>query len=372
MSRRFLLIGAGPRNIRCGVGDYVRRLAQGLQNSGALATLLIAGDRRGPREGAQSRMVMEVAGPAWGLLQLPSLLRSVSEADCELVHVHYPSQNYERSNIPWILPLLCRLIRQPVVVTLHEPVSLVRAYRLLALRLSGATLVTVRANYRQLLGRTANALLGKQELHYIRSASTLPRSSFGAGQLNALRVRYGNPERLLLFFGFLYPAKGAHRLLDLNIGPDDHLVFAGATPDADYLAMLKRSVREKGITDQVSFLGEVSATDAANLIAASDALVLPFELGGGEWNTSISAGVLNGTFVLTTSRDRQGYDASENVYYTAPGSGEQLSAALDKFSRGELVPAETPGLAYSWDNCAAAHLDVYLSAVGADPDFREP
>ena len=64
------------------------------------------------------------------------------------------------------------------------------------------------------------------------------------------------------------------------------------------------------------------------MLAAADAVVLPFRSGGGSWNSSIKAAAVQGTFVLTTSTERHGLDPDGNVYYARPSDAKDLMEAL--------------------------------------------
>jgi hypothetical protein len=85
-------------------------------------------------------------------------------------------------------------------------------------------------------------------------------------------------------------------------------------------------------------------------------VVLPFRLGGGIWNTSIGAAVLQGTFVLATSNETQGFDAERNVYYARPRDTADMRRALGQYlGRRASKPSPDP----TWPEIAQRHEAVY-------------
>ena len=346
-----LLMGASAGSGRCGVSDYIRRLGDALTREGAVVTVVSAGEHAWPAH--------------WRLSGLATVWRYLRDSDVDLLHVHYPSRDFGSYLLPWLVPVLARMTRLPTVVTLHEPVSLLRIYRLVPLLLSGAPLITVRPNLRELMSPLPRLLIAKRPLHYLRSASTLPVASPSPAQVTAVRRRLRCTGRLLVFFGFVYRAKGVHRLIDVPLQGGDVLAIAGEMPDQAYVQELEEAFHKRGMQERVRILGPLPASEASELIAAADALLLPFEGGGGDWNTSIHAGVQNGTFVVTTSTSRSGYDSKEDVFYAAPGDSSAIAGALEKRFGGEFVPQPKVGEEGGrWGQLARQHLTLYTRLDG--------
>ena len=108
------------------------------------------------------------------------------------------------------------------------------------------------------------------------------------------------------------------------------------TPADIWITRLKMDTLDPGEyrwDGKVTFTGFLSHREAAALLAVADAVILPFRAGGGEWNTTIHAAVLQGTFVLTTSSTERGYDETHNVYYAEPDNLTEMRSALDTYAR---------------------------------------
>jgi hypothetical protein len=73
----------------------------------------------------------------------------------------------------------------------------------------------------------------------------------------------------------------------------------------------------------------------------------------------LKAAILQGTFVLTTSTSRHGFDPEANVYYARPMDTTDLKRALADHlghrNRSPSPEAAGPG----WAEIARRHLDVY-------------
>ena len=94
------------------------------------------------------------------------------------------------------------------------------------------------------------------------------------------------------------------------------------------------------------------------MLAAADAVVLPFRSGGGSWNRSIAAAALQGTFVLTTSSERHRLDPTENVYYARQGTPENLRMGSGGISVAGARPPPVPPIP-TWTGIAEQHLAIY-------------
>jgi hypothetical protein len=68
-----------------------------------------------------------------------------------------------------------------------------------------------------------------------------------------------------------------------------------------------------------------------------------------------------GTFVLVTSRERRGYDATENVYYANPADMNEMRAALRERA-GTRIAVEDRAESL-WDSIAQEHAQVYQAQL---------
>jgi glycosyltransferase involved in cell wall biosynthesis len=174
-----------------------------------------------------------------------------------------------------------------------------------------------------------------------------------------VRKRYANEnDRVVAYFGFVYEHKGVEDLFAIADPQTDVLVLVAELGDDEYhrrIAQLASSPRWAGRCVVTGFL---PAVEVAEVLAAADAVVLPFRPGGGLWNTSLAAATAQGTFVLTTNVDRGGYDPDHNVNYAAPGDLESMRSALRDHA-GRRLPASDDVRRAEWRAIVESHSRLY-------------
>lgn len=351
--------------MHCGVGDYTMHLATALARRCGLHVTVLTSTSAAGSEAPSDITVWPIIS-RWNVAHAFVVWRSIRRAAADIVHVQYPTQGYRNGLLPSWIPLIARLAGARVVQTWHEPVG---PRSLVPRCLAQSEVVVVRANFRDLLGRWSRRLLRSRILHYVPGASALPASNLSQAEARSLRTGYlKGASRLLVFLGFVYPHKGVELLFDIGDPARDHIVVAGQVmPDARYEAVLRE--RASGAWEgKVTFVGFLEAARAAALLAAADAVVLPFRHGGGDWNSSIHAATVNGAYVVTTARDKQGYDAERNISYSPIDDIESMRRALEccRERRGTRPPTGDAG----WDFIASRHAEIYRASstkpVGAE------
>jgi glycosyltransferase involved in cell wall biosynthesis len=171
-----------------------------------------------------------------------------------------------------------------------------------------------------------------------------------------------------MFFGFLYPAKGVEQLFEIADPAQDVLVIAGAAQDPGYMLRLEDAAKAHGWSpDQVRYLGFMEEAPAADLLAAADAVVLPFLAGAGDWNTSVHAALAQGTPVITTAVEPRGDDEARNLYTARIADVAEMRQALSALAGRRAPPAP---MAQEWSRIAQAHLAFYRDIT--QPRSRNP
>lgn len=338
----------------CGIGDYAARLAEALARSGDADVGVLT--QRGAGTAVSAGVEVMCEADHWRMRELPRILRRIRKWKPDLVHLHYPSQGFGLRIAPIVLPIVCKLLGLRVVQTWHEPWSLLDAHRFLLQRAGADGLVFVRPNYQSLLPRALRPFMRSCAQRTIGSAGALPASALSDEDRARLRSRYlAGRQRLVVFFGFVYPAKGVEQLFDIADPATHALVIAGPLPDAAYLERLKACAADRGWSEQLVYTGYVTKHEAADLIAAADAVVLPFHAGGGDWNTSIHGALAQGTLVITTSTQPRGDDPVRNLYTAPIARIEEMRRALHSLAgRRVATPASN-----AWADIARLHAAFY-------------
>jgi glycosyltransferase involved in cell wall biosynthesis len=357
---RLCLISGSHPPMACGVGDYTAALAAALAATARVEVTVVT-DRRAAGGERPGYRLLPLVG-AWGAEGLDELRRLVMRLRPDLVHLQYPTQGYGRAFAPSLLPLLLRASGVQIVQTWHERYR-GRSVRALCQALVPGPIVVVRPAYHEQLGLPVRLLVPPRRLHLLPNGPSLPRLELGPGEAASLRAELGAGRRsLVVYFGFIYPPKGVDDLFRIADPGRDHLVLVGRLDPGDaYHRRIRELANAGGWAGHVSCTGFLPAPRAARILAAADAVVLPFRAGGGIWNSSLHGAVRQGAYVVTTG-DGTGYDPGNHVHWAKPGDVAGMRAALTARlgQRRTGPPAALP----EWPDIALRHLAIYQRLLG--------
>jgi glycosyltransferase involved in cell wall biosynthesis len=356
---KLLIITGSFFPMKCGVGDYTYHLARSLEETNELEVKIVTSlNAKSPElEFSESHLNAEMK--SWDLTEMPKLIKIVREYEPDVIHIQYPTQGYKNKILPKLLPFICYLLGYKVVQTWHEIYKKLR-FGVLPQIFTPGKVIVVRPNYYAQMGNLLRRLFNHERLVYIGNASSIPKSELKLGMVDECRYELlKGKSRLLVFFGFIYEHKGIDQILEIANPEHDRIIIIGAHDESDnYYKTLLDTIQNSDWQGSVTFLGFLPKEQIADILSVADAVVLPFTLGGGEWNTSIHAATLQGTFVLTTSLTLSGYDETMNVYYSEPGDLHSMKIALDRYCGKRLVNESTTN-ALSWRDISNAHLGLY-------------
>jgi glycosyltransferase involved in cell wall biosynthesis len=357
---RILLITGSLPPMKCGVGDYTSQLAKSLGRRGD-ATVAVLTDVAASAPPDPDYVLFPVAH-GWRISDLFAIAGTVRGWRPDVVHIQFPTKGYAGRILPFFLPGIVTSLRIPVVQTWHEYQSTGSVTILTNAMMTGGIIV-VRPDYRSKVSPWYGWLLDRKPFRFIPNASTIPAVALSDRKRAEIRSRYAsNGRKLITHFGFVSHAKGTEFLFDIADPARHHLVLICELNEADpYQSSILDRIRNGEWSDHVTITGFLPADEVGELLAASDAAVFPFRKGGGIWNTSVHGAVAQGTFVLTTSFDRHGYDDAENVYYAPPGDVADMRKALNTYlgRRNASVPGDA-----GWDRISEDHIRFYLQVIG--------
>lgn len=343
---------------RCGVGDYTRSLAAALSARPGLEVAVLA-----DAPGLRDEFEILVPRHGWRLSALFAIVRQIRQWRPDLVHIQYPAQGYGSHHLPYLLPLLLRLAGVRNIQTWHEyrpewnPIHLLNA-------LLARAIVVVRPRFRENLSALVRRLVSPRKFRYVPNASSIPPLALDAAARERIRTRFGPGRRIVTYFGFVYEHKGVDLLFDVSDPSRDMLILACELSESDdYHRRIRALASSARWAGHCVITGFLPPREIGEILAASDAVVLPFRRGGGGWNTSLHAAQSQGTFVLTTSNERHGYDSASNVYAAAPDDVDEMRRALETHAGRRVPPLDHD----PWDDIAAAHEELYRSLM---PDGR--
>ncbi len=360
---RVLLVTGSFPPMRCGVGDYSQNLADALEANGHVEMAVLTSDQTGAQQRRNGIEIFPVI-KKWRLSEIPTVIKVLRYWKPDLVHIQYPTQGYGRGMLPWVFPLIAFFMRVKVVQTWHEMYGIRYAPRVLLKSIIPSQLIIVRPHYKELLQTMMRWTLWGKEPTYIRNASAIPRAEMSAEQKSEFRKKYlQEQKRLIVFFGFVYPSKGVEFLFDIADPETDRIIIAGVVDKNEgYGKDIETRAQAPQWLGKVEITGFLESEEIARLLVVADAVILPFRVGGGEWNTSLHSAIHNGTFVITTSATRRGYDKSSNVYYAKIDDLNEMRKALNIYfgsKREPVLSRETAG----WSEIADQHLRLYEKAL---------
>lgn len=357
---RVLFVTGSVPPMLCGVGDYTARLADeiAMQGQAVIGILTSAG---AARIVSQQIDVLPVAR-TWRVGDGLRLLGEILKWKPDIVHIQYPTLGYGKSWFPYFLPILLKCVGLPVVQTWHEPPT---RFRFFPNALTKDTLIGVEPNFLQRIRRRYAWLVRRKTTHFIPIGSNIPSVEMNEAARAAIRDKYAGPgRRMVVNFGFAYPTKGLELLFQIADSNRDTLVFITAfDPENDpYHRNLMDEMDRAEWRGRVVVTGFLEVGQVAQLLSAADAAVFPFRNGVGMRNGSFLAARAQGTFTITTSSDRQGFDVAENVFYARPddlasmrqGLSVNIGRRLDHPFNGDI----------DWREIAAAHVLIYKQCLG--------
>lgn len=330
---KVLLITGSYPPMKCGVGDYSNNLAKALIADPEVQIGVLTSASVGEICKLDGIKIFPVI-IRWSLKETVKVIEVIRHWSPDIVHIQYPTQGYGNGLLPSLLPMISFLMGKKVVQTWHEGFSRRDLVELLLKSIVPTRLVFVRPRYKEYLHFLLHwALWGKKSV-FIPNASSIPHVELSALEKIAIKKQYlKNQKRLVVFFGFIYPHKGVDLLFEIADPASDQIVIAGEIQKiGDYPQEIMRRASDEHWIDKVTITGFLPAADVAALLAVADAVILPFRIGGGEWNTSIHGAVLNGAFVITTSQTQSGYDKKHNVYYAKVDDIQEMRSALGTYA----------------------------------------
>lgn len=349
--------------MKCGVGDYTHHLSQALADVPGVRIGVLTDLRA--REGLADRRYELLPGVRnWTLSEVPALLNTLRRWNPAVTHFQFPTQGYGRRIMPWFLPLILRICRRQVVQTWHEYCPMGR-WRNFPVSLATGGLIAVRPNFLERMPPGYRWLNRHKKFRFIPNACTIPPILLSDNDRLSIRAQLGSPGKpLFTYFGFAYPAKGIEDLFQIA-DPDRHHILLICDLDSSdpYHKLILDHARDSRWRGSVTLLGFQPVQELARLLAASDVIVLPFREGGGLWNSSLHGAAAQGTFILTTSRERNGFEPDNNVYYAKPGDYKGMRQALHEYS-GRRNPHSSPKVRITWPEIAKSHLDLYTQMQG--------
>lgn len=359
---KILLISGSFPLTRCGVGDYSALLALALAKQVNVEVGVLTTNAPNLVETHDEVDLLPLVED-WGWKCIQNIKNIIKDWQPDIIHIQYPTRGYGSSIFPYWLPLTLRTLRIPIVQTWHEPLIPRRALlRYFLAALLPDHLVVVEPGYKSMLPGWFNWIIRRKKFYTIPVASSIPRVILTENERDAIKGQFDSiGKNLIVHFGNPKPSKGIETIFNMADPTLDRIVIIGQIDAVDLyhqcIAELLNSERWRGKSFATGFLAPELV---GRLLAAADAAVYPFKEGLSQRNTSFLAAKNQGTFTLTFSRNRHGYDSVENVYYASVGNIGEMQQALRIYAGRKIERKEDVG---DWDVVVESHLMLYKEAL---------
>ncbi|MGO8905165.1 MAG: glycosyltransferase family 4 protein [Solirubrobacteraceae bacterium] len=361
---RILLFNPSYPPVACGVGAYTRGLAVALVRAGHDVTV-VTGARSAAVDDGPPRVLAPLRD--WGVRAFLRAWPRFARPRPDVVVSCYPAviTRGPYARLLFLVPGLAKaLLGWPrTIFIVHE---FVRAddseQRLLGLALRAADRIVavgeaerdaIVARYPSLAARTV-----------VRpNPSTIPVASFDPAADARMRSALAPEGRpVIAFIGLLRAAtKGFEDLLEALARTDALLVATGSLDPADpYHTHVAAQIERLGIAERIRWLGFVGDDEAARMLRAVDAVVLPYRGGAESGYTSLLGALVNGAAVITTrgSRTPPWLRDAETALLVDPEDAAGLASAIDRLLSDERLAAhlreEARKLSFGWDGVVEA------------------
>ena len=375
---RILLISGSLPPMKCGVGDYTACLANALGKRKD-ATVAVLSDVAAGIAGQKENVEVFPIVDGWTIFDAVKIIRKIRSWRPDVVHIQYHTQGYGRHILPRLLSSLLWLLNVPVTQTWHECfyTQLTRGLPALPNLLIPGEVIVVMPGHKEMMHPWYRWIARHKHFRFIPNASSIPSVNLTAQQRADIRARFApEAQHLIAYFGFAFPRKGIETIFEIADPLSSSIVLICDLSSGDpahkqfhmYHKLLLDRIHSEPWAGRVSVTGFLPSEEVGRILAAADAAVFPFKDSGGIWNTSIHAAMLQGTFVLTTAREKHGYDPAGNVYYALPDDVADMRQALNLY----IGRRKTPDAGYAdWDSIADAHVRHYSSVLGTKKHFSD-
>lgn len=361
---RVLIITGSYPPMKCGVGDYTCHLAEALAEEEGISPAVLTDVSAGSSNAVDGVTLFPIVN-GWTLSCAASIQRTVRGWKPDLVHIQYPTQGYKGRFLSYQLPMMIKATGLPIVQTWHEykPHGSITVF-VNALLTRG--FIVVRPDFEKNSSSYYQWIFRHRPFRFIPNAPTIPVVLLTEEQRSSIRREmFPDADHVVGYFGFVSPAKNITALFEIADPAKHHIVLAcDLDPSDPYHAEIIKRTRSETWKKKVTVTGFLPPLEVAKILATADAMVFPFREGTGAWNTSIQGAVAQGTFVMTTSRERNGFDEKRNIFYAAPGDLTGMREALACHMGRRALPQDISG---DWSSIAREHVRFYRELLGSTP-----
>jgi len=360
----------------CGLADFVRRYATSLHKAGVEVSVLTSN----PKAETNGEFPVIVKPGNWGYRHRGELATVIREKGFDAFDLQYETFAFGHRARPFWFPLHFGRPKPARVLTMHSqglPKRGGRLWRPLQIRPWDAIVFYSEPFLERMKARFPSRA---DRFHHLGFPSNIAVAVSPDLRSLVARVKAGwhDPRSLVMYFGHINAGRGIEEMLEAvkrlgerGLKPQVALVSQFDPQTNDYQRKLLADVAGMGLSDRVSFPGQLPSDQVAHLFQASDVVVLPFPEGASFKNGTLAAALGHGTAVVTTLTDLSEKALHGAVVGYPPGDvaalTERLAEMLTLHEKRAAISeaARKLGEELSWDVYTAKRIAIYDNVIRA-------
>lgn len=356
------IVGSLPPE-KCGVGDYSRILFNMLSNELDINIITSIGFGN-----VNDKFKIHPIMNDWTLKEASVILKKIQEINPDIIHIQYPTTAYKRNILINFLPILLRIKRYKIIVTLHEYSyrSLFGKLRIWPNIIASNKIIVVDPIYKDDILK--NFMFRKKKIEFINIGSNIPKSNISKEKRNNIRKNIIGDDNfyLMSYFGFINETKGIPSIIEaMNVLKNNNNLFTKLLLIGEldknnvYHEYLLNLIENYNLNDYIQITGYLEESKVADYLSISDFCILPYTDGLSIKNGSFLAAYQEGLPVITTKPDNNTLKFG-NVYFIPKSNNELIiSRFIELFQKQKITNVNTKDMIPTWDKIVKDHINIY-------------
>lgn len=347
----------------CGVGDYSYLLAENISQLGIEVDVLTSTDCV-PKSSCVN--VLNFIDD-WGSKEsIKNIIKIATNGNYDIIHIQWPTNRYFGCRRLILLPVVLRMRRKKVVLTLHEYNDCTLNYKIgrIPAIIACNHIIVVDANF---LSHIRRIPFIKNKISVVEISSNIPNSKLLPDQVNDLRKKIvcGDEKcKIISHFGFINKSKCIEIVIEMlgkvkkNCDFNFKYLLLTELTDSEEHLNIKKMITKYGLEDNVIITGFLSDELIANYLKVSDLAILLFRNGVSPRNGSFLAAVEQGIKVITTGPQLKTNYPMNNVLYCS-NNVEELYKMTVSVLKDNIYEYPEPSTIPAFKDVALEHLKIY-------------
>lgn len=352
LDKKICMISGDYPPCRGGVADYTKCLYDELVKNLGNENIYLVTSLENDKNNTDEKNVLKVI-PQWNFRGIIKLFKLIKKIKPDIVHIQYPTLNYEYDLAINFFPAILRLFQPKIKIisTLHEfsNRSLPGKLRLSINILFSHKAIVVSKTYQEdiLKFLWPFIIFLKNKIIYIPDgANILPpeEDKIDHKKINEIKkkIKSTNSDFIICLFGKIRPGKGIEFLLNTlnSLIKDGHLnfklLFIGQS-EGNIYKKIKEIIYTKHLEEYICFTNYCAPIEVSYYFLASDVCILPFEDGISTKRGSFMAALFHKLPIISTISKNPPSELinRDNIILVNYGDREELKKAIMELSENK-------------------------------------